>query len=457
MELTVPDGLFIPTRLNCLPVVQPVNEACDKFVADDKRLKVCAGLRYSSQKGAEDLEAGTAPWGSWVTGTDEGDGFVKVGHRFLPIALNGYRVLVPRCPNESRASVAAACTTAPRGGVKATTVAAKKSGGLAAKKRDRGSFLSADRDARAAAQAAAAKVDQALFSIAEEAQTERVVLRGAEIDAENLRWFALSVLRIATRASHWIEAWVQLNLPEDRRQEVGRCLVAVLLDLAVSDSLVTMHSAADAVAWLSKAQRLKLTIVEDVLAECWSGAEGRCPQAHQFVSRLLFQWFPRPKDCSWGWSRVGWSWREWWRLVEKVLGQLPPSAAFYALRGALEHMQDAETLPIYEQEAWTQEPHRLVTLTEKVTALRSEAMWEKAPEVMPELGAEAEVGIAEQLGAALEAALGGVPDPLLVPKVVEIVDDAACEASEVGAPQASGDVATAVSAGQPGASSCRAS
>lgn len=52
------------------------------------------GLVYRYTKRLEDVDSSTtAVWGVTVTGVDEGDGWVRVGERYLPIAINGTQVL----------------------------------------------------------------------------------------------------------------------------------------------------------------------------------------------------------------------------------------------------------------------------------------------------------------------------------------------------------------------------
>eukprot|EP00930_Biecheleria_cincta_P082353 TRINITY_DN72105_c0_g1_i1.p1 TRINITY_DN72105_c0_g1~~TRINITY_DN72105_c0_g1_i1.p1 ORF type:complete len:381 (+),score=61.97 TRINITY_DN72105_c0_g1_i1:165-1307(+) len=69
------------------------------FVLDNSSLKAdTIGLAYRRSKNHSDRDH-TIPgleWGSGVTGLDEGDGWVQVGHYFLPKELDNVAVLVPR-------------------------------------------------------------------------------------------------------------------------------------------------------------------------------------------------------------------------------------------------------------------------------------------------------------------------------------------------------------------------
>jgi len=53
-----------------------------------------AGLVYRFSKALEDMDvSATAVWGVVVSGVDEGDGWLRVGSRYLPMAINGTPVL----------------------------------------------------------------------------------------------------------------------------------------------------------------------------------------------------------------------------------------------------------------------------------------------------------------------------------------------------------------------------
>jgi len=74
---------------------EPITTA--SFVVDNSQLLASAdGLTYRLSKDDDDLdEKNIAPWGSIVIGVDEGDGWLRVGGRYLPIEINGAPVLRP--------------------------------------------------------------------------------------------------------------------------------------------------------------------------------------------------------------------------------------------------------------------------------------------------------------------------------------------------------------------------
>lgn len=69
----------------------------ERFLCDNSALQAHAdgiAYRFSKDMQDRDLASPLTPWGSSVEGVDEGDGWVKVGYRYLPIAVNGATVLV---------------------------------------------------------------------------------------------------------------------------------------------------------------------------------------------------------------------------------------------------------------------------------------------------------------------------------------------------------------------------
>jgi len=69
-----------------------------KFIVDNSNLKaltVGIAFRFSKNVNHRDRSTDGPHWGSTVTGVDQGDGWVKVGLRFLPKMLDGQPVLLP--------------------------------------------------------------------------------------------------------------------------------------------------------------------------------------------------------------------------------------------------------------------------------------------------------------------------------------------------------------------------
>lgn len=79
-------------------------QAEQSFLVDNSVLQAEShGLGYRASKELQDMvTTKTALWGSSVTGIDEGDGWLKVGEHFLPLELNGSRVLTPQAVAERK-------------------------------------------------------------------------------------------------------------------------------------------------------------------------------------------------------------------------------------------------------------------------------------------------------------------------------------------------------------------
>eukprot|EP00929_Paragymnodinium_shiwhaense_P116139 TRINITY_DN8541_c0_g2_i2.p1 TRINITY_DN8541_c0_g2~~TRINITY_DN8541_c0_g2_i2.p1 ORF type:complete len:490 (-),score=74.10 TRINITY_DN8541_c0_g2_i2:368-1837(-) len=94
-----------PARRRYSNDVAAAGQPCEgRFLVNDEILSTrTSALAYRLSKRLDDRDShGTgAKWGSVVTGVDEGDGWLRVGDRFLPIELQGRYVLTP-LPEEVR-------------------------------------------------------------------------------------------------------------------------------------------------------------------------------------------------------------------------------------------------------------------------------------------------------------------------------------------------------------------
>jgi hypothetical protein len=54
------------------------------------------GVSYRLSKNLEDRASHSAAWGSIVAGHDEGDGWLKVGDKYLPIVFSNVQILIPQ-------------------------------------------------------------------------------------------------------------------------------------------------------------------------------------------------------------------------------------------------------------------------------------------------------------------------------------------------------------------------
>eukprot|EP00927_Polykrikos_kofoidii_P033990 TRINITY_DN28836_c0_g1_i1.p1 TRINITY_DN28836_c0_g1~~TRINITY_DN28836_c0_g1_i1.p1 ORF type:complete len:776 (+),score=174.92 TRINITY_DN28836_c0_g1_i1:94-2421(+) len=214
-----------------------------------------------------------------------------------------------------------------------------------------------------------------IWDICREMQGARVVVQDGHMHTANLRWFVTSMVAAADRANHWETAWQRLLLNDGTRQQVCTAFVRELLKL-MTESPEVPQKIADILAWLTRGHRVKLKIVEDVIKE-WTArmlakatqqqAGTKVPEVEELLSALFVHWFPMPKIAGWGWSRVGWSWHEWWKTVGRITKDLSPMASFEVLLRTLESMQKTAGDVIYNQAAW--DPSRIEKLQEKLQIL----------------------------------------------------------------------------------------
>eukprot|EP00929_Paragymnodinium_shiwhaense_P009479 TRINITY_DN11365_c0_g1_i3.p1 TRINITY_DN11365_c0_g1~~TRINITY_DN11365_c0_g1_i3.p1 ORF type:complete len:615 (+),score=190.98 TRINITY_DN11365_c0_g1_i3:75-1919(+) len=216
----------------------------------------------------------------------------------------------------------------------------------------------------------------AVLELCREMQTKRPVLREQTIHRPSLKYFATTMLGLADRESHWTTGWMQLLIPEEKRHQVGVMLVAILLELA-EQSPQRIPAVGDAVAMLTKGGRIKSKMLEEAW-DSWAARRLRLEEhlkqpgkVWQVVAHWLTHWFPRPKNASWGWSRIGWSFAEWWKTQERFLKGLDDTRGRGILEGMLELMREKEDgRPVCQQtQSWT--PDRLEKLRVKMRALCS--------------------------------------------------------------------------------------
>lgn len=98
-EVLAPEAVFLEdcAALAASEEMEYLVQAADTGVIP----KDSVGIAYRFSKAVEDMDmSATAIWGIVVTGTDEGDGWLRVGNRYLPMAVNGVEVLTPKDATE---------------------------------------------------------------------------------------------------------------------------------------------------------------------------------------------------------------------------------------------------------------------------------------------------------------------------------------------------------------------
>eukprot|EP00435_Cladocopium_sp_Y103_P074809 s35_g51.t1 len=238
-----------------------------------------------------------------------------------------------------------------------------------------------EKAAKAAAAAAQKKADAAALDIVYDlcqAQKEKPCHADGSLQAENFRNFIKEVFAAATQPSHWEEAWRRTAFPEELRAEASQAFLQNLLDFAMSEVPQVKDpdtTSEHRVRSSSDSCRARDRCVVSLLLHQETGCGGAMSQVNAksfgkwsfdigppesevfgqescglitlewliMRSWLLFHWFPQTKTAGWGWSRVGWSWSGWWKVVERLLNQAQknfPEAAFKMLKEALVRMQE---------------------------------------------------------------------------------------------------------------------
>jgi len=92
---------FLPVELNGTCVL--VEESRDMWRVMNSINAGTPGLAYRTSKHFEDKHGGLAMWGDLISGVDDGDGWIRCEQiKFLPLELNGVRVLVEESANRWR-------------------------------------------------------------------------------------------------------------------------------------------------------------------------------------------------------------------------------------------------------------------------------------------------------------------------------------------------------------------
>ncbi|CAJ1413975.1 unnamed protein product [Effrenium voratum] len=187
-----------------------------------------------------------------------------------------------------------------------------------------------------------------LYALMGEVQEAKVVVEG-HVAEETLRRYldTLVVQGAASKPKDWVEVWAAMNIPVDSQTAVLSVIVAFCLQHPPPGGLGAL------LAELIKGHRVKTKAVEDAVAQAMRGKE----DSEGVLRELLFTIFPKGPNSDWGWSRVGWSWQEWWKICARVLSSLKPLSAFDELGLLLERIElssgeGPEKVTLAKQQMW---------------------------------------------------------------------------------------------------------
>merc|ERR1712129_411800 len=113
----------------------------------------------------------------------------------------------------------------------------------------------------------------------------------------------------AKKPKDWVEVWAAMDIPS----EVGAQVVVLdpILRFGLEQAPESLGKIA---AELIIGHRIKSkTLQEAVQAACKNEGTDK-----GFLRETFFLIFPKGPQSEWGWSRVGWSWQEWWNLLKAV-------------------------------------------------------------------------------------------------------------------------------------------
>lgn len=143
---------------------------------------------------------------------------------------------------------------------------------------------------------------------------------------------------VAKSPKDWVAAWQAMVVPSDL--QVG--VLQRFLNMVFVRSGDAVERASLAVAALVKSQWVRLRSVEEVLSAFGPNLDGILAvneDAWQLYPIFLSEVFP----SQWGWSRVGWSWSNWWRYLMKCIATLEPSKAFDVVSMVVRLQQERES------------------------------------------------------------------------------------------------------------------
>mmetsp|Transcript_9594 Transcript_9594/g.27009 ORF Transcript_9594/g.27009 Transcript_9594/m.27009 type:complete len:248 (+) Transcript_9594:219-962(+) len=183
-----------------------------------------------------------------------------------------------------------------------------------------------------------------LYALLGELGERQVVGPNGSVDEERLLDYIQRLMSpgVVKKPRSWIEIWATMKIPIESQVGVIRALVEVGLASETADTVP------DVLAELVKGHRVKIKAVEEAieaLFEC-GGDEQGC------LSRFLLLVFPKSPTSEWGWSRVGWSWQQWWSTAERILETLEVSSAFAVLCELLQSMEAQSGTYLPHQQIW---------------------------------------------------------------------------------------------------------
>jgi hypothetical protein len=192
-----------------------------------------------------------------------------------------------------------------------------------------------------------------LYALIGELGEKKVVTSGGDLDEERLQEYIERLVQPGVaKPKDWIEVWAAMNIPVEIN--VHATVVQHIIEIGVSSE--TGDTISEVLAELVKGHRAKVKAVEQAIATIF---ECGCDEK-DCISKFLLLIFPKSPTSEWGWSRVGWSWKEWWGIAEKILASMESSGAFEALRSLLSAIETESGTYLPHQQIWDEKRLSLV-------------------------------------------------------------------------------------------------
>jgi len=153
----------------------------------------------------------------------------------------------------------------------------------------------------------------------------------------------LFVQKAAKKPKDWVAVWAAMDIPPTNQVPV----LEPILRYGLQHSPESLGKIA---AELLIGHRIKIkSLKEAVPGACSEGTD------KGFLRETFFLIFPKGPQSEWGWSRVGWSWQEWWKLVEGCYSDLDPANAFDELCFLLDKLEAEGGTSLAEQtQVWNE-------------------------------------------------------------------------------------------------------
>eukprot|EP00931_Biecheleriopsis_adriatica_P044033 TRINITY_DN25153_c0_g1_i1.p1 TRINITY_DN25153_c0_g1~~TRINITY_DN25153_c0_g1_i1.p1 ORF type:complete len:277 (+),score=49.26 TRINITY_DN25153_c0_g1_i1:54-833(+) len=180
-----------------------------------------------------------------------------------------------------------------------------------------------------------------LYALLGEVQEDKVVAEDGEVRTATMTRYLeiLVVQQAAKKPKDWIAIWAAMGIPIESQGKVLTEIVRFGLQYSPLGGLGAV------LAELLKGHRVKTKAIEEAVQGAMLGAIDQ----QGVLREMLFSTFPKGPHSEWGWSRVGWSWQEWWKLAAKTLSCLESTSAFDELGLLLDRIEAEGGKPLVQQ------------------------------------------------------------------------------------------------------------